>query len=482
MLNTSLIEILKSFSADETKSFDDFVRSQYFNKKPTLSKFWDTLKKFAPDYNAEKLKRESVYKLMFPEKEFNYGVMKNLIYDFSKLVEKFIIINSKSGSDFYNRLHFLNELKSRGLTKQFEKELSSIRKNISGTENIDDDYFLKEYLLQILDSDYMYTKYRKNFSLSKNLIYDSFKKEEKYLRKYYLSGAMKMLNFFFSYKSVFSTETIISLCNTVQELYNVEIPLEKILTVEYLLLHLSRDIIIEDDLKGHINFAFELLEEPKIKNDTKYSILVHLLNYCHRQFMQGKLLYQEYAFEILKKIFEYKLFEGQLSLFRSAIIVALSLKETKWIDDFVKENLIKLDPQYHHDAEHFYLAMKYFNTGEHNKSLEHLSKLKSDDVFNRSIIKSYTIMNFYELEYFNELYDQIEVFKKFIVNNKSYPDINSKTNFNFLKYIKIIAKAKENGEDSYSHLKIMIEKEKIIGHKNWLLEKLSELENKKAVL
>ena len=76
---------------------------------------------------------------------------------------------------------------------------------------------------------------------------------------------------------------------------------------------------------------------------------------------------------------------------------------------------------------------------------------------------------------FNELYDQIEVFKKFLLNNKSYPDMNNKTVSNFLKYIKRIAKAKEKGEDNYSHLKIMIEQEKIVGHKNWLLEKLSEL-------
>lgn len=475
MLNTTLIEILKTFSADEIKSFDDFIRSPYFNKKPTLVKLWDSIKKFSPDYNSNSLKRESIYKHMFPEKEFNYGVMKNLIYDFSRIVEKFIIIHSKTISNFYDRMQFLTVLNERRLSKHFEKELLSIRKSISGTENVDDDYFLKEYLLQVLDSEFMLLKYGKNISLSKNIIYDSIINEEKYLRKYYLLGALKQLNFFFSYKSVFGTETITSLYNAVHGLYNIEVPFEKILNIQYMLLQLSREKILKADFKRHMNLAFSLLDVPNLNNDTKNAVLLHLSNYCHRQFQQGEFLYQEYAFEIFRKIHEFKLFDGQLSIFRSAIIVAFGLKEIKWLDDFVKENLIKIDPQNRQDAENFYLAMKYFNTADNNKSLEHLSKLKSDDVFNRSIIKSYTIMNFYELSYFNGLYDQIEVFKKFLLNNKSYPDTNSKTVFNFLKYIKRIAKAKETDEDNYSHLKIMIEKEKIIGHKNWLLEKLSEL-------
>ena len=53
--------------------------------------------------------------------------------------------------------------------------------------------------------------------------------------------------------------------------------------------------------------------------------------------------------------------------------------------------------------------------------------LKSDDVFNRSNIKSYTIMNFYELGYFNEDYmTRLKYLRNFLVNNKLYPDITIK--------------------------------------------------------
>lgn len=475
MLNTSLIEILKSFSTDEIKSFDDFIRSQYFNKKPTLSKLWDTLKKFAPDFNVDNLKRENIYKLMFPLKKFNYGVMKNIIYDFTKIVEKFIIINSKSGSDFYDRLHFLNELKSRGLTKHFEKELSSIRKSLNGMENDDEEYFIKEYYLQNLESENLFSKYGKNIPRSKNIIFDSAAKEENYLRKYYLKRSMNVLGFHFFFKNAVDIESIMPLSNAVQELYNIELPTEKILTIEHMFLRLNRDNINENEFKSFRDFAFGLLGDKNINKYTRYSLLMTLSKYCLIKYSQGESPFLKYTYDIYRKLFEHKLFDGQMATFRSIVIVSACLKKFKWLDDFVKESLNLLEAQNRQDAEQFYLAVKNFYSGEYNKSLENLSKLKSDDVFNRAYIKSYTIMNYYELGYYNELFDQTEVFKKFLVNNKSYPEMNSDADLNFIKFIKKIINVKENGEEDVLHLKKMIEKEKNISNNYWLLEKLSEL-------
>ena len=58
MLNTTLIEILKTFSAEEIKWFDEFIRSDYFNKSQRLLNFGIRLRNFSPDYNSISLKRE----------------------------------------------------------------------------------------------------------------------------------------------------------------------------------------------------------------------------------------------------------------------------------------------------------------------------------------------------------------------------------------------------------------------------------------
>ena len=92
MLKTSVLELLRTFSADELRKFSDFVASPYFNKKTPVENFWKILKKYSPAFDNEKLNREIFWNELFPEKNFNYGVMKNLIYELTQLTEKFMSV------------------------------------------------------------------------------------------------------------------------------------------------------------------------------------------------------------------------------------------------------------------------------------------------------------------------------------------------------------------------------------------------------
>jgi hypothetical protein len=84
MVESKLIQLLRSFSRPEWRAFIDFVRSPYFNKQKKLVLFCAHLKKLA--YNGfpeEKLERETLFKAVFPDvpfdnKELNY-VSNNLL-------------------------------------------------------------------------------------------------------------------------------------------------------------------------------------------------------------------------------------------------------------------------------------------------------------------------------------------------------------------------------------------------------------------
>ncbi|MBK8553991.1 MAG: hypothetical protein IPL53_24265 [Ignavibacteria bacterium] len=90
MINTILTDILKTFSKEDLKSFGDFVVSPYFNKKNTVIKLWDNIKQHYPEFKNKNLSREIVWKNLYPGKDYNYGVMKNLIYDLNQLLERFL--------------------------------------------------------------------------------------------------------------------------------------------------------------------------------------------------------------------------------------------------------------------------------------------------------------------------------------------------------------------------------------------------------
>ena len=91
MLKSSLLEIIRTFTKQELAKLEDFVRSPYFNKKENVTKLFLEIKKYAPSFTDANLEKEEVWKKLFPGKDYNYGILKNLIFDLYGLAETFAV-------------------------------------------------------------------------------------------------------------------------------------------------------------------------------------------------------------------------------------------------------------------------------------------------------------------------------------------------------------------------------------------------------
>ena len=60
MINTLLIDILRTFSAEEIKKFREMISSPYFNKQTPLIKLFDQIKIYYPEFRNEGLRKEIV--------------------------------------------------------------------------------------------------------------------------------------------------------------------------------------------------------------------------------------------------------------------------------------------------------------------------------------------------------------------------------------------------------------------------------------
>lgn len=85
MQKSTVIEILRTFTQDELKEFEDFVSSPYFNKNKSINKLYDVVRKYHPDFKSDDIKKENLWKRIYPGKKYNYGTMKNLIFDLNRL-------------------------------------------------------------------------------------------------------------------------------------------------------------------------------------------------------------------------------------------------------------------------------------------------------------------------------------------------------------------------------------------------------------
>lgn len=133
MQKSTVLKIIQSFSKEEINEFNDFLISPYHNKKSGVIKLYNEVKKYYPDFEDENLDKEKLWSKLYPGKKYSYGVMKNLIYDITKLAESFItfvkykkdelndsVVLIKSLSE--RNLYSIIENKKKILTKSFENE------------------------------------------------------------------------------------------------------------------------------------------------------------------------------------------------------------------------------------------------------------------------------------------------------------------------------------------------------------------------
>ena len=91
MIGTKFINLIKTFSPEEIKSFEKFIMSPYFNSVKNYVILFEEIKKFYPEFNDSKFTNDYIYKKLFKGKPFNKQVMWNITSGLEKLAVEFLI-------------------------------------------------------------------------------------------------------------------------------------------------------------------------------------------------------------------------------------------------------------------------------------------------------------------------------------------------------------------------------------------------------
>src|SRR5438876_8729788 len=90
MQKSSLISVLKSLTEGEFKQLERFVLSPFFNRQRNVARLFEVLKKYYPLYASNALKKERVFKKLYPGEKYNDEKLRNLISDLLSLSLKFL--------------------------------------------------------------------------------------------------------------------------------------------------------------------------------------------------------------------------------------------------------------------------------------------------------------------------------------------------------------------------------------------------------
>src|SRR5437773_7442006 len=87
--NSSLVQILKSLTVEEMREFDKFVHSPFHNNRSEVTRFFDEIKKYYPDFENKDFSKEKVYSKLYPGKKYRDDVVRRLTSNLFKAGEDY---------------------------------------------------------------------------------------------------------------------------------------------------------------------------------------------------------------------------------------------------------------------------------------------------------------------------------------------------------------------------------------------------------
>jgi len=499
MLKSSLLEIIRTFTKQELIKFEDFVRSPYFNKKENVVKLFLEIKKYAPDFSNDNLEKEKVWIKIFSGKEYNYGIMKNLIHELTKLSESFITIEYSNSDKLNSNINLLKTLLERKVTKVFTSKIEMIEKIYDNRDlknvsyNIDDYY---DFLNKIYSLKSIYNRY---YNIGSSVSYESTCHSMDYLVYSAIISFYKIFNNYLGHnqkKNLDRGNAAKIFLSGLNE--NLILPLLKDVKVkserDFRILKCFHEMNIassaDSDINSYFDFKKSLYDclDMFPKQDLK-NLLICLSNIL-RSFGQGRsglgIKYNKEILDILDLMIANDIFlepNGLLDGNGYLIYIgsAFSLKDYESIEIFVKKFGNNIPEDRRENDKNYSRALICYGKKEYNRSLEHLSKINPDFFKMKHLVKDFQMMNYYELNDYISFSYVADSYRHFLSKNKSVTSLNKSVSEDLCNNINKLFKLRESFDkfEMEKFRKEIIETEPMI-HKYWILDKIVEIESAKS--
>jgi hypothetical protein len=485
MLKSRFIDLLKSLSPEELKSFREFVRSPFHNKNSNVAKLFELLKPFYPEFNAKTLTKEKLFSKLYPGKKFNDTVMRILLSDLLRLGEEFLIISGSGKDRFGENIILLQELRDRGLEGLYLSNYRDTKKMLNGISDMRAEFFAR-FELEVVNVEY-YLRKDKQQAVSPNI-----QERIENLIYFTLIELVKNVHDMIMNEKTYNAKFDFNLAYEFVKSFNFEELIGKIrvnrpkqypiLSAYYKLL---MAMIEEDSDKRYDELKNSVEENMRFFGKDELTHFLHDLESCCLNRMKyNTSKYRKDTFEVYKLMLDSGTYsfgteEMTAQRFKNIIIAAVNLNEIEWAEKFVKEYAAKVQLEYRESMYNYGNALIQFKKGEFLLSLQSLNKVKNDYIVLKLDIKSWTLKIYFELGYYEQALSYIDSYRHFLSKNKSLSDHFRERHMNYLKFVQEILKIKMEKErvDSGIILKDLKNTVNVV-HKEWLNEKLNDLKIK----
>lgn len=472
---------MTSLTVYELNSFSKYVHSPYFNINNHISDFFDILEGAIKSQKIEQLKPEDIWHRVYGKKPYNNQKFLKLNSDLVGLLQSFLAQREFDQSESLISNLKLEAVRKRSIEKLYNGIISEIDRLQKRDFNQSADFYLNRYLIE------------------KNLF--SLKTEnEKKSGKVDISSELNIKDISDNLDYFYIAEKLRQYCTLLawQKMYKVDIDIsniENVLTLAqsekysqipainmyynmYLTYYDSSEVKHYENLRSQIEKSIHLFPESE-----QWDIYATAISYCINKVNKGDTKFQLETFHLYKEVIENNLilYEGTLSptAFRNIVQIATRVDESSWAENFIYEYSKYVEDKHRSNVVEFSLARLEFYRKNYGKVLEHLYQVNYEDVWYNLNARTLQIASYYELDEFDALESLLQSFNMYVKREKSLTS-SRKTHYNnLIKFTNSLIKIPPGDTKKLKKLRDDIEATEGVVSKPWLIEKATELIERK---
>lgn len=469
MQKSKLIALLQTLQWTEIRQLETYINTSFFNKNQSLIALFQWLTPYHPTYHHDLLTKETAFTALFPKKAYKVTLIRSLMSDLTKLIEKFLLYKrwEEQEADHHNGL--LHIYAERHLDKYFTQQHTAAQKALEQMTIRDIPYYYQQYLVE--EHAYQFNlvnqRYSKNTALQKVI---------KALDAYYIANKLRYCLAIVNRRNILTGEHTAFLFEEILTQLQDSPYLQQPLIAAYyhlILLFLHHDIVHLQLLQTLLNHSDTL---PIFDLRQLYT---GLINYCNQKVNEGDASFYQHMFDIYQLMLTQEIIfvNNQLSPnhYRNMVAIGLQLRQLDWTEQFIHQYQKKLPLSFRKTAFYYNLARLHYYKQAYDQTRICLLKVQFTDPFSHILCKKLLLQTYYELNETDALKDLVANFRDLLKRSTKLSPAIRKGYRHFVNYTIKLYRIKQGQKKSLKQLAADIKTLEIVRDKTWLLQKVEEL-------
>lgn len=469
MEKSSFVPILRSCSKKEIREIRKWLHSPAHNQREDVIILFDYLMENQHLYKSECLRKEQIFRRIYPNETFNDAKMRQVIFFFTRSLEEFLIYQELREDEVRAKILLAGVYRKRNLNKVFAKNIRQTRQ-LQASQQYQDSNFLQNQCL-ILREEYAHAA-NQNRVVPLNL-----QEVSDALDASFFAEKLKQACYMQSHLKVFKADyTIGFLEETLQYVEKNDLLTIPSVSIYY---HGLKTSIESENEENYHNLNRDIINYGHLfPHEEIRSIHLIAINYCIGRINSGHKAYIRDLFEQYKQGLEMKTLieNGLLSryTFRNLVTNGTYLKEFAWVENFIIQYQSFLEERHRESIVHYSQAKLHFEKGDYPKAMKLLNQVEYDDLLMNLTAKTMLLKMYYEQDEFDALESLLESMRSYMRRKKviGYHKANYK---NIIRYTKKLLKVNPFNKNAVEKIRQEVQEVSPLTEQEWLLRQLSRV-------